>query len=374
MISFLYTIAILCNIFCFSVKKESRIVKLLTLIIILIIWGGNVFGPDIANYMRNYKIGIHSIAQEQEKLYYIFMNICFSLKFTFFQYRIIVSLCAILVFYFVFKKFNTNIHLISVLYMLTIFFMDGIQIRNFLGLAFVYLGLYILYEKNKWWKIEYIICIILASLIHSALIVYLVFLIVPKDLDKKYSKREIRIILGGGILFYLYMYAFRNSLNFLVSITEIGGEAKATEYAQYTTHYGSLIIFLLQMIAIILSMYNYKKVVEKNKIIVQKNYDTKLCGIEKDLKVLKFIIYINTIALLFVPFSIIQSTYYRLIRNLVLLNFIGMGIVSKWYKRNVKIFIINFIFIGIWFYKEYVFGGGFQEYIIPFMEYNKFLK
>ena len=158
--------------------------------------GWNTFNADLLNYIdfytRNFdKVEIVELADPGFNLLNKIFN---NWGVSFELYHIIIY--GVVLFYLCYQVWKRSYApvLVTVIYIFTAYFGDVIQLRNFLAVFFLMIGLFALVDKTeKYPKLKFFICNLLASSFHIAFVFYFVFLLVDIKLKPAY-------VIGGSIL------------------------------------------------------------------------------------------------------------------------------------------------------------------------------
>lgn len=351
---------------CFR-KRQSLFILLLTLCVILLLWVGNTEGPDIANYHihfatsgeRIFKYGFYQILYNYP--IYLFREWGFS----FYQYRFWATLVSWILILGALNKLKTNIHLVLFAYLFVGFFMEGIQMRNFFALPFLLLGIVILVKKIPFWRIWFLVMVGLAASIHSSFIVYVIFALIPTN-GKIQNKILWLYALGalGTITFFLL---FRNQLQVLINLLISFDEVRGLHYTQKSTRLGILVPVFLQAFAIfIITFIKVKLISYTNK----KELDEE---IKQDIQTVSTILWIDVFATYLISFCILEITFYRLIRNLLLVNWLAIGIGSKYLRKNICFWLFATGYLVAWIFAEFVIWNDWYNILPYFFTYNLYL-
>lgn len=250
--------------------------------------------------------------------------------------------------------------------MLFLFVMDDIQLRNFFACTFLYLGILVLFSNLKAKKIFFAILIIFASTIHVSFYAYLLFLIVPlNDTDAKYGIKMGLIFFCLSILFLF----FRQYLSFVSNILSIVDSKRAEGYSLLSSNYGGAYFILIQSVTSVFfwraycqeclnptSLYD----IQNKKNISQK-------------KILFIYMNINFIAIAYCSLVIFSITFYRLLRNLYLINIVGFYTTSI--KRNNHYYWIPvIIYLVFWLFLDIFPKGHYDLYVVPIFRNNLFIE
>lgn len=366
MIYVVYVIVLLLNLIAAIRRKKNKILLLFSIVLMVLIWTGNTVGPDINNYLTQYRFASARLLQNGniEIIYNQVMNWFSSHDFSFYVYRFVVCFLAFVTILFGINKVGANLHVVFFLYILSQFFLDGIQIRNFLTLPFLMFALVALIRQDKAWRSKYAVLIIIASMIHSSFLVYLVFLLIPNE--KRDSNKTIRIHVAIAVSLCLVFFTARKYISILVNLISSISADKATSYSLTSTNLGPLICIALQIAGIFFSYYMYQK------LKCLEDYYQEDNNFNIDCIWLKRIFWINIFGMYLLPFSLVQLTFYRLIRNLLLINFASVGVINKYYRRNLAIFIISIAYLILWQVSEFSILNEFDVIVLPFFKNNMF--
>lgn len=365
MIYVLYGIVILINLVANTRKKSNTIILLLSIGVLSLIWTGNIVGPDIENYISQYNYPMARLTNGGIEIIYNYLLYFFSSRgVDFYVFRYIISFAGLAVIFLSMGKIETKTHMLLVLYALSQFFLDGIQIRNFLALPFFILAIITLIKGERHWKIKYVCFVLLATLIHVSFLIYFIFLLIPeKDLK---NRRMIKIHGLVSVILCMVFFFGRQYLGIIVKLISSIDLSRATSYSQVATNMGSLICILLQFAGIGVSYYNYWKVKRHN--IIYGNMDCLEGRLYR-------ILWINFLAIYLLPFSMIQLTFYRLIRNLVLFNFSSSIIAIRYYPRKYryKFWAVLIVYLLLWQVCEFHVLNQYEVIVEPFFVFNKYI-
>jgi hypothetical protein len=364
-------------------KEHSKKVAILSLILILLLMGGagpNYSGnPDYANYKRNYE----NVGSNNKTVFddiFIGFNILmkignlFNISFVYFRF-IIISLCLILIYHFIIKKYAYNYNYIILFYMLYPMIIDSEQLKNLIAFTFLFIGISFLIKNTFKNKIYFTIFLFLASSIHLAFILYLPLILI----NSSYKNKFIRFIFFLFIFITLLIIVNNNQIPFINYLLEYIDNNRLQVYLLSKTNYGFLIPFSLNIINIILVFLSRKIIVNNNKqirkysnnsnITYKKQYD-----IKRDYLFVDFVFWINIISIVFFPLYIKSITFYRLSRNLIILNINSFSIASiRLRKNSINKLIFNlFVFLNIfiWFYSDLIVTTSINSVLIPFFLRN----
>lgn len=309
----IFLFLLVCDL-CMGYKgKTSKVLICVNFIYMWVFISGYCEGIDIGNYINDYNTlsTRNYVSVFNDPGYILVIGELAKRGFSFFEFKKVATFVGLFLIYFsIYRMKKWNMMLVLGAYLVYEIFMDTIQYRNFMGLAFLMLGLSFLLENDIKGKICYLVCIIIASSFHSVMIVYLLFLLKDNELIFKYFKRVV-----GGLFILIIFITFINDrtipflrliLNFFGKTNIIGsGYSKANGSVAFILPLVSLILFIW-----VLSRYNrdYKNVSEIYKI--------------------------DYLAVLFIPVCLMSFQWYRIIRNLNLINYVAISDLLEKKKEN----------------------------------------
>lgn len=250
---------------------------------------------------------------------------------------------------------------ILILFMIFPFCIEIVQVRNSLGLAFVNIGLYfLLRSEDRLDVLRFMAFVLIGSWIHSSMIIYLIFVLLrwKKFNIRKKSTWIVAFSLIGILSFLLYkgpLYTFLASLdiekiNIVLSLSETRTTQQKISQVMRVCVYFAMILPML--------IYAYKNTDKKNKKFIME------------------LIGLNLIVLIVIPIMAFSIDFYRLQRNLTLINLIGLFCFEK--KRLSKkdwIMSIGYytgivVFIGVNFYLQIWRTTDYFGTIVPMIREN----
>lgn len=345
-------------------EKTVDFVSVATMLFLWFVITGSRSSFDLFYYIQGYD-NIMKLDVDIQITFYYLRKIFHCLNFSFFEFRSFVVAVSLFFMYFFFRKTSLNIHLTCASYMLYLIFLDYIQFRNFFAASIFYVALTILLYQGKNWKIWYTLFIILASTIHSSFWIYLIFLLTPSI---EWNNAKIVKTIAVTTLFFSIVSVFsRNFLSGTADLVSIIDGEKSVRYANSSTNYGGLYYIFLHMfstISIGLLLQQSKKngtnffINGYNNLIDSRKY-------------LQLIFYVNLLAFTFCPLIVFSITFYRLLRNLYLLNIIGFSLFCI-KNKPLWFYFLLILYIFLWVGVELT-GARFNHLVMPLFESNVYL-
>lgn len=232
------------------------------------------------------------------------------------------------------------------------FFMDTMQLRNFLAVSIFIYGLQYLLNINKKNKLKYFIFVIIASSIHSSIIMYSIFILLDFLLSKK---KLLKIVLLISTISSIIIFIFPTIINNFLFVFKIFN--KEDIFLRYFSNVGKSLGFILPLLSFLICYCLYQ-----------------LFAKDKLQSISKQIWGLNIISMFFFPLIVIDPTWYRVVRNLNILNYSGFWILfnqENTYKMKLISFFTPYFIVIIWFVIECLIWIG-PEKILPIFQLNDF--
>ena len=349
----LYILILLSCAFLFKCKKSNDKIFfkiLLFVCLFLFIFKTATKIPDSENYLFDYN---DTYINKTNPLFALMNQFFYKLGFPYALYKGIFYVFGYSVILISLRKLDMNVYLAFFLYLISIFFVDVIQFRNFCGTVFLIGGVALLLKGSIKNKLLYLVFLAIATAFHNSFLVYLIFLC-PLPKKKKYKKFFI------GTYFFLvsliFAFFFFNKglvLELFLKFSFIDSQ-KFDTYSSTITKSGSLIVFGSQLFTIVMLYACGKKINPQN-------------AKQKDL--LCLILYLNVFALCFSILAIIDLNFYRLIRNLVLINLGSLTIFLKYTKKSINFpRFAAFCYPILWIAINFVLLHSFNSILLPFFK------
>lgn len=249
------------------------------------------------------------------------------------NYRIAIFIIAVIGYSFLYKaiKFHTqNVTFILSFYLIAPFIIDTTQFKNFLAMSiWLYFSkyLFIIYKDKLEKKkniIMYILGVFIASGVHTAFFVTLVFLF--------FVFVDVKFFLPF-ILTFVFLFTGLEAFNL--------GE----KLLSYFSRFGNNFIYQTVKAKYLAYTLTFDNGVTKSRILVTILFLILFFGISlisyfvnnRKINILfKFMIYLNCIELLLIPFIYLSLEFYRFQRNILIIDFLGILSLSKIKKRQYR--------------------------------------
>lgn len=337
-------------------KRRSNALYAIAFVVIFILMTFNFEGPDIGVYKLTYE-NVGNATSNVYRVTYMewgyttLMSWGNKIGLDFFGFRIVLSFACLCLFGSSIKYYNANGNLIIGLYMLYLFFFDAIQLRNCIAQFIILFATRYLTKRTWSSTLKYILCVIVASSIHTIAWIYLSFLLVKFLNNQKFFKN---LFIFAGMLFFVSVIMQPVLPQIVNSVLNFIGHG--TNYGQGRIHYGYWIVLgihLLSVVPIYLCKNCIKDKDKRNKIILIMNLNIILC--------------------LFLPLTLLNNNFNRIFRNNMILTQIGLALIysnsAKKSRSGCTAFGSLLLFTAGWYFSDML-RYEISNIIIPIIEKN----
>jgi len=341
-----YAISLLLGVLGF-IKQKSKFVMISLFLLLWILFG---FNTSNADYMI-YNLIYDGHYPNHEFGFMLLVNLFSNLGFTYQQFLISISLICYLILFRIINKYTIGTNYVIALYFIFPFMLDVVQIRNFIAMTIILLGIQYLLSDKKRATIKYIVAVLAASSIHYTSLFYLILVFARFKSWKKLLLTFSMISIVGATIAYT---------NIIPSAMGIIFESdKVTNWFQGRTRFGFLIPIIFQLISfgfVYYSHYKYRKTEQKkeNDNNVYPNDRFKNVDVHQN-KLLEIVFRINIVLLIAIPFYIFNVSFFRLFRNVLLLNYIVVTNGTLYYFKDK--------------YERFIYKIAFSVYVISLLIY-----
>ncbi|MDK2810945.1 MAG: hypothetical protein PWR27_1654 [Petroclostridium sp.] len=274
----------------------------------------------------------------------------------YYVWRNIVVFIFLSIFFIVIYKFVDNVHFVYAMFSAYLVILSSVQLRNFLALVVFLIGLLYFVNSNHTGKrLVFIVFTLLAGLIHSSFFIYFFLLLA----DKTFSQKTIKKIGIGVILFCVLIFINGNNIPGMRILLNFVNESRVLIYLTQKTRLGFLYPMIMHLSSVFITYYIMKKTSGDN---------------EK----YKLIFKINALMMICFPLYMLQTSFYRIARNLLILTYISEGdsILRNEIKIQEKMYIILYSIVSllIWIIIDLYITTPKEVLLIPFFEDNIFLQ
>ena len=332
----------------------------------------NTHNPDYYIYKRWYEFNIIGTS---EYLYFFISGLFNKIGFSFDIFRIIYSIICLLLINSTVRKIYGDSVFFWFLYFLYPFMMDVVQVRNFIAMSIFIYAIPLLLSKKRWdW-------LIFLALLAAAVFFQKIFILfLPVAFLMKFKESKIfKYIMVIGILIVVMLTIFFSSGLGIVSNWLL------ENFAEYdfriNTYMKSNFEFVKQLFFVAANFFLLfwsKKILDNRKKIEPEIFTRDLkAGLQ--FKFVELMYWINLFIFLYSPLIVINSSFSRLFRNVIPLNYLAAVCTISFIKpdksqKNLnKIIYISAILgyalfnFGYRIYKDYLYS-----ILIPLFKYNYF--
>lgn len=326
-------------------KKNAKFIAFILVMFMWILFWSNTTNPDYHNYLRHYtsmQAGSQIFdGSGNEFGYRALMKIAIHLRFSFETFLLIVVALSFALIHSTVKRYSGNYNYVYCLYFIFPFFLDVVQVRNFIAMSiFIYSVKYLIDDSIKS-KVKYVFLILTASTIHYTAILYLPMLLIKTN-KKNYLIRGIVLF---SLISSLIILGNNKQIPYIDHIVRLIFDSdKVLSWTGKTTNYGFILFWAMQTMSFFVA-FNAKYLIKdyinnndnnsftENQIMSEKN----------KILFVNLVYWINLLAFIYFPFYLLASTFTRLMRNILMLNYISCSIVHGRLKRGNKRMLFNVI-------------------------------
>lgn len=314
-------------------KKNNNIINVLMLVFCIILVSGNTKTYDYEAFATQYYLGTKNYF---EISYFLLSMLFSSLGFSFDLFKFIVLGGSFLLINTVAKKYLSSRLLLYFCYLLYPLAHDAYNIRNTIAMGIVVYAIMKLTEGGRKNQIKFFGLIILAASFHKVSLVYLVFIFVEKLKNPTTMKYVFLFIIFEILGFSIFIIFHKNLLevlaNYIANLTFVE-TVMSPDKLGYLIHKGRFGFLLYGFINIgfIIALWLCLKV----KKIRDDSYNNFASSL----------FYINIILLLLIPFYALNSNFFRIYRNIIVLNYIA--IIAAGQRCSIKNTYDRLFFYGI---------------------------
>lgn len=341
------TVAVI-NIIIGLKKQRAPGIAGVAFIIIFFMMTYNADGPDLHNYMYGYSNSIKGNTGFSEWGYNILMRLGNLLGFSFYSFRAVITVVCLHLLHRTIKFYHANENSLIGLYMLFLFFMDTIQLRNFVVESVLLYATRFLFDKRRFSTVKYIFCIAIAALFHSIAGIYLLLLLCKIVRRRKtYST-----ILFFSVAMFVFFFVFRNSLSDIVLwITQLTGVK--TSYSNTVARIGFIPILCMYFGSLLVMLIGQKQL--------------------SDLT-LQQIINIHIVLSLVMSLLLINCNFYRIFRNILFLTLIWFNVMTqRLHEQHRHSGFLSVCMVGLnaaWWITDVVLYNDFADIVLPILKSN----
>lgn len=373
--------------FWFAYKKQySKIITIITLVAILLFMAGA--GPDYAtanrsldyvNYERRYNnISNVNLGYNIQFGYTILQKIgvLFGLNFFWFRF-VVIGICLLVLYFLVIKKHTKNANYVLGFYLLYPMIIDSEQLRNFIAMTILLASISLLKYRSRQSNLFYFGLIGVAATFHTAFLFYIPLIFVSDKGRNHFAKW----VAGISVFLMGVMYLNNNRVPFAELIMNAVDDTRFTRYLSSSTNLGFVMPLALTFSSIALVFWakhisDKDLLINEHRLETQPAYNVNIRQLTFENNFINLVFWINLLTSFFFPLFMITLQFYRLPRNILLLNIAAYAMVSNKLKEDSLHRIIYHgmaIFsMVLWLFIDLVVTTKADRVLIPFFSNNYF--
>ncbi len=347
------------NLFFIYNKVNVKIFRDLFFVLLAIIMVFNNYNPDYLPYFNRYNMNIG----EHEILYTWLVHLGNRINISFTMFHGILVIIGLILIYRTVLKLIGDTEVFFLLYAIYPFAMDVVQFRNFLAMAIIFYSFPLLLTESKFNKLRYVVLIIFASGFQIISFVYLIFIFIKPISSNRFIKG---LLIYGIVILLIFTLQGRVLIQILENVINFNLLSLDTRFSEFLrmdiSTRGFWIYWGIHFVNIIFAYWGCKiNGIYGKKIIFIKNNQVK-SDEDESKNIFIFILWINILLTLFLPLYLFQSTFIRIMRNIMPINYIGFLMTLKNYNRKIiyKLFYVLYI-VGLFWFDIYL---GYADKIV----------
>lgn len=307
---------------------------------------------DNLQYARTYELA--SQYQYKDGGYGILCIIGDYLRLDFFLFKKILISIALYIWLKAQKKYVKNMTYVFALYLASFVFMDSQVMRNFLAMCILMRAVEFLTDiSNKKNIVLFVICVLIAASIHKAFIFYLIFLTVLCKERTQFAK----VLFSIGIAITVITIINNNHVPFLNILLAMFSSDDRSEWLKTTTRLGAVPVLVLY-IYMLLIIWNFA---------AKQSFPI----VSKKINYVQLVFLLDICMAPILPLVITNLNFYRLIKNIVVMNYGVLSIAyqnNKKVKRRAKIIVSSAALAVGWFLYETQVFATYESVVVPVFE------
>ncbi|WP_195546393.1 EpsG family protein [Lacticaseibacillus paracasei] len=382
-----YLILIIMVIYLVSLLPDRKIVlssgkniklsisSMVLVVFFMLIMGGNDFNPDTPVYNTIYNMGLNYTK-----------NLGFAHIIVFFKAQgwsynairlfLVVSgllLISITIHRYVPAQYRSFTY---ILYFVFPFFIDAIQLRNFLIMCILVFTLPLLFNDRKIDKVIYVVLILLAGTIQQLADIYIPLVILYYAINNNKLKKIMKSLVGLTTIIVLIVGLIPSlTLNLSSFVNNLLGDKvdDLSHYLVISTRWGGSVYWVV----IFLNIFILKLCLTYSTEIEGKYSDVKAILKYKLSDLARFILWMNLMYLFVLPLINVNVDFYRVYRNFLIFNYIVYTNVIFTYgkvvrRRDKPVTITALVFVSLFFTFtwQFLLSGQLDVVIKSVMNYN----
>lgn len=289
--------------------------------------------PDYRNYITIYD----SCMTQIEPGYLLFETIGHILGRTYFQFRAVVIALSYTLIWAALTKADANKNLVLALYAVFPFTLDAIQIRNLIAAAIVIFSVVSLLTDEKHSKVRYTAGILIAACFHVVSLVYLMLLAVDFRKENPKNRRMLGILFLVSLTAALVMKVDPGLVIRLGTLLFSTMEEKLSYYVRGDVRWGFLLYWAMELCYLAAANLSSRCEFADRRNVTDFE---RICD--------RMLPWIHLAVACSFPLCLIHVDFYRIYRNLSLINYFLLPILlkksgSRWKNLALAAFAFGFL-------------------------------
>lgn len=328
-------------------KRKSSVIYIIPLILTWVLINSNTSG-DNQQYMTTY---LYFRSNEfDELLWGQLVQLGRLANLDFWTFKKVITATSLVILYFGLKDRAYNFNYFLFLYIISFLFMDSQVLRNFVAMCiFIFATRYLenlLYKGNL---LKYLLLIAVCTLLHVSFIVYAIFALMAVK-----NRKWVRRIAVSFVVLCFVVFMFGNRLPLINIVANNAAIGDRSIFLTTKTRLGAVPVFVLYLYMLIIMNYCKKTVGYKLE--------------ERGMRLFNMIQTINVLIATILPLCLFSLHFYRLIKNVAILNYACLGNCYMKYRTigtKVTVFLMSlFLAIG-WLIFECFIYANFRDIVMP---------
>lgn len=324
------------------IVKPIMIITCFMVTIIILIMGGASNCPDYMNYESMYYNAVnfswqyfwdpsvaYSMGYCRDFGYSITNYIGNELGLTYQDYKFVSSLIFLMtLFIYTWRIIKNKLIIFLCLYIVYPYLMDVIQVRNFMFVVFLFMGIYYLTYAKKNRRLKFIALMMIAATFHTIALLYLPFVFFENCI-KKWTRFILYILILIGLLMPFYADWIKTNWMFAWMLLS-GTDTSLAHYAQYVMNTNDGLAYLARYFLLLFIVMFLSHIKD-----VMKNADSYLGRYTKN------IYWLSMYCLIFLPlFPMFGDLGARLLRNLLYFVIVGSVIGCSFEENRINRIVV----------------------------------
>lgn len=335
---------------------------LILMLVLTIIMVHNKYNLDYANYAEAYYKTTN--LKGFEFCYFIIQYICKNIGLSFAAFRFFIYVVGMVILWIAIHRIVSKTEIFYFLYFLFPFFLDVIEIRNYIGLTIFVYAFTVLISDESCSKIKYVILMLVASGFHNVYLVFIPFVFFSSEYSSNIKKVVMSVCALLSIILMLFFPTLTlNFINLCYRIIVGGGISgnRDNYLSGIHTHYGYLLILMEQVATFIISYLECRVIesvpnegLEKQKLIQK--------------KFIKIIFWLNLFAFIFCPIYRIHGQFTRIMQNIMVLTHVAfvatLNVVNNKKSKNIVVIVFLYCLYVLFFFTYIILYSHFNDIFI----------